>query len=96
MQQKRVIRQFPRAVSNPEGYSFFRIPTCFWQRAATDSGETVQRSGTQRDPTGLVVQWTFAAALAEWRGLSVAELAKSSDFLGKSPEVYATSATNFP
>ncbi len=32
----------------------------------------------------------------EWRGLSVAELAKSSGFLGKSPEVYATSATNFP
>ncbi len=32
----------------------------------------------------------------EWRGLRVAELAKSSGFPGKSPEVYATSATNFP
>ena len=32
----------------------------------------------------------------QWRGLSVAELAKSSGFPGKSPEVYATSATNFP
>ena len=30
------------------------------------------------------------------RGLSVAELARSSGFPGKSPEVYATSATNFP
>ena len=33
---------------------------------------------------------------SQWRGLSVAELAKSSGFPGKSPEVYATSATNFP
>ena len=32
----------------------------------------------------------------EWRGLSVAELAKSSGFPGKSTEVCATSATNFP
>ena len=32
----------------------------------------------------------------EWRGLSVAELAKSSGFPAKSQEVYATSATNFP
>ena len=30
------------------------------------------------------------------RGLSVAELARSSGFRGKSPEVYATSATKFP
>ena len=32
----------------------------------------------------------------QWRGLSVAELAKSSGFPAKSQEVYATSATNFP
>ncbi|RLS35539.1 MAG: hypothetical protein DWH78_10055 [Planctomycetota bacterium] len=30
------------------------------------------------------------------RGLSIAELAKSSGFPGQSTEVYATSATNFP
>ena len=32
----------------------------------------------------------------QWRGLSVADFAKSSGFPAKSPEVYATSATNFP
>ncbi len=38
----------------------------------------------------------FLKAAGQWRGLSVAELARSSGFLGKSPEVYATSATTFP
>ncbi len=64
------------------------------------SAEQPMAANSETSPTPLsgkrMRRPKFLKAAGQWRGLSVAELARSSGFPGKSPEVYATSATNFP
>jgi hypothetical protein len=64
------------------------------------SAEQPMAANSETSPTPLsgkrMRRPKFLKAAGQWRGLSVAELARSSGFPGKSPEVYATSATNSP